>query len=252
MRSFFAEVTKLWTLPANLALLAGVAAGTVALGATVTATVHSGQCPSADTCFEDTTRLGLSGVHLGQLAVIVLAVLAVSGEYGTGMIRTTFAAMPRRLAVLAAKASVVAGAVLLAGTAGVLGSLAVTRPILHHNGFADLPSVGHGPAARAVLGSVLYLGLIALLSAGVACLVRDTTVGITVVLGLLYLPPVLAQFIDTTLIDRFAPLNAGLAVQTTLAMDRMPIGPWAGLGVLAAWAGVAMLAGAARFAVSDP
>jgi ABC-2 type transport system permease protein len=174
--------------------------------------------------------------------VVVLAVLAVSAEYATGMIRTTFVATPRRWLVFAARAAVTTTAVLAAGAVGVLCSAAVTRPIARHNGFRELLPLG-----RAEAGTVLYLALVGLLSLGVAGLVRDTAAAITTVVGLLYVFPLLGRFIDTDLFDRYAPLNAGLAVQATVGVDRLPIGPWAGLGVLAVWAGVALLAGAVRF-----
>jgi ABC-2 type transport system permease protein len=247
-----AEWTKLRTVPGNLWLLAAAATATVALGTMVTASVHTDQCPSPSECFEDTTRLSLSGVHLGQLAVIVLAALAVCGEYGSGMIRVTFVAMPRRLGVFATRAAVVVIGVLVAGAVGVVGSVGAARPILHRNGFTDLLPPGSGPALRAALGTVLYLGLIALLTFGVSALVRDAATAIAGVIGLLYLAPILAQFIDSDLVETYAPLSAGLAVQTTLFPEQMPIGGWAGLGVLAAWAGAAIIAGGARFVRDDP
>jgi ABC-2 type transport system permease protein len=252
MRLLRAETVKLATVAANLWLLLGTAGGMVALGATVTATVHIDQCTSPAECFEDTTRLGLSGVHLGQILVIVLAVLCVSGEHDTGMIRTTFAAAPRRLRVFAAKAAVVTGAALAAGALAVAGSIALARPILRHNGFAHLPAPAEGPSLRAAVGTVLYLGLIAVLSLGLAALVRDTAVAITAAVGLLYLFPIVSQFVDSDLIRTYGPLSAGLAVQATVGLDHARIGPWAGLAVLAGWAATFALAGAARFVLSDP
>ena len=86
-------------------------------------------CPAAG-CGQDPAKLSLTGVDLSQAVVAILAVLAVSGEYSTGMIRVTLAAMPRRTTVLAAKAVVVTGLVLAAGTVAVLASVLAGRLIL--------------------------------------------------------------------------------------------------------------------------
>ena len=91
--------------------------------------------PVRHRCTADTAKLSLTGIVLGQAIVAMLAVLAISSEYGTGMIRITLAAMPRRAAVLAAKAAVVTGLVLAAGTVAVLGAVLAGRLILPGNGF---------------------------------------------------------------------------------------------------------------------
>ena len=108
--------------------------------------------------------------------------LAVTGEYSTGMIRVTLAAVPRRGTVLAAKAVIVTGLVLAAGTVAVLASMLAGRLILPGRGLT--PAHGYpplslaGPDLRAAAGSVLYLGLIALLALGVAAAIRDSAVAI--------------------------------------------------------------------------
>ncbi len=86
-------------------------------------------------CNEDTAKLSLTGVWLGQVAVVVLAVLMVTNEYATRMIHTTLEAEPRRGLVLASKASVVTAAVLVAGALGVAGSVFAARNILPSNGY---------------------------------------------------------------------------------------------------------------------
>ncbi|MFD0535390.1 hypothetical protein ACFQY7_18185 [Actinomadura luteofluorescens] len=102
---------------------------------------------------------------------------------------------------------------------------------------------------------MLYLTLVALLSLGIATALRHTAAALTTVLGLLYLFPLLAQFIGDerwhTRIERYAPMSAGLAVQSTTNLGDLPIGPWTGLGVLAAYAGAALLLGAVLFTTRD-
>jgi ABC-2 type transport system permease protein len=247
-RALRAEWVKLRTTPGPAGLLVGVIALTVAVSAAATA---SNRCPAGLTCAVDTTRLSLTGVQFGQAVVAILAVTVICGEYSTGMIRTTLAAMPGRATVLTAKGTLVSGVVLAAAACAALACVLAGRLILPGHGFTaarGFPalSLADGPVLRAVAGSVLYLGLIALLSLGVAALVRDSAVAIGLVLGLLYLFPIVAALINNPhwqrRIERYTPM-AGLNIQATTGLHGLPITPWAGLGVLACWAAFALLAG---------
>ncbi|GAA0405166.1 ABC transporter permease [Acrocarpospora corrugata] len=251
-----AEWTKLRTLAGTCWALAAIAVLTVAFGAAAGAATT---CASAR-CNHDAVKLALTGVQVSQAAVAVLAVLAITGEYGTGMIRATFTAMPRRSAVLAAKAAVLAGLTLVAAVVGVLGSVLAARLILPGRGFTPehgypLLSLADGPVLRAAAGSALYLTLIALLCLGVATAVRDSAAAVGVVLGLLYLFPILIRAISDPgwqrLLVRISPMNAGLAIQATTNLDLQPIGPWAGLGVLTAWAVAALACGGLLLRLRD-
>jgi ABC-2 type transport system permease protein len=108
-------------------------------------------------------------------------------------------------------------------------------------------ALGNGPVLRAAAGSVLYLVLVALLSLGVAAAVRDSAVAIGVVLGLLYLFPIIASAVGSQAwqrhLDQISPMTAGLYIQATTSVRALPLAPWQGLGVMAAWAAGAMLAG---------
>ncbi|MGO8958016.1 MAG: ABC transporter permease [Streptosporangiaceae bacterium] len=251
-----AEWTKARTLPGAAWLLLAAAALTVVAGAAVAAAVR---CPSGH-CAEDPAKISLTGIYLGQAVIAIAGVLAISGEYGTGMIRVTLAAMPHRNTVLAAKAAVLTGPVLVVAVLAVLGSVLAGRLILPGHGigpahgYPDL-SVASGPVLRAAAGSVLYLALIALLSLGVAAAVRDGAVAIGIVLGLLYLFPILGQVVGGGAahrhLEQLAPMTAGLAIQATTGLRSLPISPWAGLGVLASWAAAAMLAGAVVVQLRD-
>ncbi len=247
-RALHAEWTKQRTVAGTGWLLLGAIASTVALSATVAAVLSYASTGSG----EDLTRLSLTGVYLGQAIVAMLAVQTISGEYSTGMIRLTLAAMPRRHTVLAAKAAVLSALVLIAGTVAVLASILLGRLILPGNGFTaahgyQLLSLGHDPTLRAAAGSVIYLALIALLSLGVATAVRDSAVASGIVLGLLYLFPVVAALVTDPALRRhlqqIGPMSAGLAIQHTTDLRQLPIAPWPGLGVLAAWAAVSLLVG---------
>src|SRR6266511_1685809 len=166
-QALHAEWTKLRTVAGTSWLLFAVIALTVALSAAAAAAVT---CPSAG-CGQDPAK-----------------------------VRVTLAAMPRRTTVLAAKAVVVSGLVLAAGAVAVLGSVLAGRLILPGNGFTaahgyQALSLADGPLLRATAGSVLYLALIALLSLGVATAMRDSATAIGVVLGLLYLFPIITAVV---------------------------------------------------------
>jgi len=256
-----AEWTKLRTLASTWWLLAAAVALTIAVGAAVAAAVQCAPaaCAPAQTG-ADPAKISFSGVYLGQVVVALAAVLAVGGEYGTGMIRVTLAATPRRMAMLTAKAVVVTGWAVAAGAAAVLGSVLAGRLILPGrglsaaNGYAVM-SLGNGPDLRAAAGSVLYLALIALLALGVTTAVRDSAVGTGLVLGLLYLFPIVSAVVpDRTLarhLEQAAPMTAGLWIQATSGVRSLPLTPWQGLGVLALWALGAMILGAAVLRLRD-
>jgi ABC-2 type transport system permease protein len=243
-----AEWTKLRTAPGTAGLLVAAAALT---GAVSPAAAAATRCPAAG-CGQDPAKVSLTGVYLGQVAVAIVAVQAIGGEYSSGMIRTTLAAMPRRTTILAAKAALITGLTLAAGIPAIAGSLLAGRLILPGHGFTAAHgfaplSLADGPVLRAAAGSVLYLALIALLSLGAATAVRDSAVAIGLVLGLLYLFPIVAAVVSNSYVQRhlqqIAPMTAGLDIQATTGLRSLPLSPWAGLGVLAAWAAAALLAG---------
>ena len=252
-----AEWTKLRTVTGPAWLLAAAAVLTIAVSVAATAAVR---CPPATACPVDPARLSLTGVQAGQAVVAILAVLMISGEYSTGMIRVTFTAMPRRITLLTAKAVILTGLVLAAGTIAVLGSVFAGRLILPGHGFTAARgfaplSLSDGSVFRAAAGSVLYLALIGLLSLGVATAVREAAVAVGIVLGLLYLFPIIANVVTNAHwqrhLQQLGPMNAGLAIQATTGLRSLPISPWAGLSVLAAWAAGAMLAGGLLLRLRD-
>jgi ABC-2 type transport system permease protein len=252
-----AEWTKLRTVSGPAWMLLGIAVLTIAVS---TAAVGATHCPHDLTCPVDTTKLSLTGIQFGQAMVAILAVLMVSNEYSSGMMRVTLAAMPRRQAVLAAKAILLVALVLVAGAVAVVGSVLVGHLILPGHGFTAARGfhpvwLSYGPTLRAASGSVLYLALIALMSLGVAVIVRDSAVSIGVVLALLYLFPIILAFIGNEhwqrRLERWTPTVAGLTIQDTTGLRGLAISPWSGLGVLAVWAAAAMLAGGLVFRFRD-
>ena len=250
-----AEWTKLRTAPGTGALLVVAVVVTVGLSWLASATVgfQTGG-------LQDPVKISLTGVQAGQAIVALIGVLIITGEYSTGMIRTSLAAMPQRWTMLAAKAVILTGLVLLSGTVAVLGSLLLGRFLLPGNGFSPAHgfstlSVTDPATMRAAAGSVIYLGLIGLLSLGIATMIRDSAVAVGVVLGMLYLFPIVIQVVADPdwkqRLEQIAPTNAGLAIQSTVDLQSLAISPVMGLGVLAAWATCALLASAAALQLRD-
>lgn len=260
--SVHAEWTKLRTLPGTFWLLGAAAVATVAVGAGAAAAFG---CPGPAGCSAavtgaDPAKTSLTGVDLGQVLAALLGVLAVGGEYGTGMIRVTFTAMPRRLVVLASKALVVTGLTLVAAVIGVLGAVLAGRLLLPGRGMTTangytLLSLANGPDLRAAAGSVLYLVLIAILALGVCAAVRDSGVAIGIVLGLLFAFPIVTAFIpDHTWarhLEQASPMTAGQYIEATVGVHSLPLTPWQGLGVLALWSFGALLLGAIALRLRD-
>ena len=241
-RAVRAEWTKLRTVPSTAWSLVALVGLTVGIGALAAGT----DCVQ-DRC--DAVVLSLSGVYIGQLVAVLIAVLAVSAEYDGMLIRTTLATDPRRGTVLAAKAVVVTALVLGAGGVAVAGSLLAGRGIL--------PAPAPGPTVRAAAGTVLYLGLVALLSVGIAAVMRQTAAAVTTATAVLYLPLLVTLIVPMSeqtqqRVQRLAPMTAGLAVQASPEPGRrVPIGPWAGLGVLAGYAAAGTALGYLSIRVRD-
>ena len=251
-----AEWTKLRTLPTAAWLLLATVVATVGLSAAVA----SAKNPTHTGISLDATKLSLIGVDLGQAVVAVFAVLMISGEYACGLISVTVAASPRRHLILIAKALIAAVLSLAAGAFAVLGSLLVGGYVLTGNGLTvahgyEIISLANATDLRAAGGTVLYLALIALLSLGVATIVREPAPAIGVVLGLLYLFPLLGAVVsDPTWsrhLQQIGPMTAGIAIEATRNLNDLPLSPWDGLGVLAAWALGALMLGGLLFRYRD-
>ena len=198
----------------------------------------------------DIVRDSLAGIFFGQIAAAVLAVLVITSEYSSGLIRTTFAANPSRRVVLAAKVAVVGGVVLVVGLGTSVACFQIGQWLLRGNGFNyeggyPAETLADGYALRAVLGSGAYLALLAVFSLGVGAIVRHTAGAITIVLGVVLAPAIAVGFLPENLaepVEKFSIMGAGLAMQQTFERpDNIQIGPAGGLLVVVTYAAVALL-----------
>ncbi len=192
----------------------------------------------------DATQVSLRGVFLAQLAIGVLGVLVVTGEYSTGMIRSSMAAVPHRQPVLIAKAAVFAALVFVVSLVGTLaGFLLGQRAQASTHDQATLSTPG---AVRAIIGGALFLTLIGLLAVGLGFLIRSTAGAIATLFGIVLVAPILTNALPAPYsadVAKYLPLNAGTQILSTMNPDPTMLGPWAGIGVTALYAVVALLAG---------
>jgi ABC-2 type transport system permease protein len=199
--------------------------------------------PGEAAAFDPTTR-SLSGIFLAQLAIGVLGVLLISGEYATGMIRATFAAVPARLPVLWAKAAVFATVTLVLMVPSVLAAFLIGQSILTSKHLqANLSDPG---VLRAVIGAALYLTVVGLLGIGLGALLRNTAAGISTLFGLLFVLPIIVRFLPSSWADpinKYLPSSAGEAI-THVHPNPAMLAPWTGFGLFCAYALVALLAAA--------
>ena len=151
------------------------AAGMVGLAIPILIHQHWATMSAADRASFDPTNDSFAGLAIGQLALGVLGVLAVTSEFSSGMIRATFAAAPRRPLVLAAKAAIIAGVALVAGEILAFVAFGVGEVVLKNP--APHASLGQPGVLRAVLMAGAYPALIALIGLGLGALIRHTAGG---------------------------------------------------------------------------
>jgi ABC-2 type transport system permease protein len=195
--------------------------------------------PTTEDVGADPTGGALAGVSFTQVLVGALGALFVTGEYATGLVRSSLVAVPRRLPVLWAKLLVVTAVVLGASLVSVVVAYVTAQAVLASAGIA-VPSVGPD-VLRALAGAALYLALTAALGAGFGWLLRSTAGALTGLFAFLFVLPLLGLVLPQ--ITAYLPNNAGAAVlQVGPAAGALP--PWIGLGIYAAYAAVVLTAAA--------
>lgn len=250
-RALYSEWTKLRALRSTAWTLGATVLLTIIFTVLITSGSSTDGCPEGGMgCDDDLMEMSLAGVYLGQLAIAALGVMTISSEFTSGMIRTTFAATPRRHEVLAAKAIVLGAVVFAAGLVACLPAYLLGLSLLQSNGF----DATYGYAAptfaetvRGVGGTAVYLAALALLGIGIGAILRHTAAAISALLGLLWVPLMLVWMLPMDVglkVARFCPMIAGLAIQRTVERsDTVPISPVAGLALFCAYAAAALAAG---------
>lgn len=184
------------------------------------------------------------GVFFGQLIAAVLGVLVISGEYSTGMVKSTLTAVPRRLGALWAKAVVLFVATFLVGAVAGIGSFFIATPILAGEGLhASLVDTN---VILPLLGSALYLALVAVFALGLGTILRSSAGGIAAALGLILLLPIVLQMIPAEWAGDLLPYlisNAGMGM-FGLTMGSVALEWWQNLLIVLGWLTVSQVAAA--------
>ena len=186
-----------------------------------------------------------NGLFLAQLAIGVLGVLVVTSEYSSGVIRTTFTAVPQRGLVLAVKAAVFAVVTFVVSMAGTFITFFASQAILSRGTVKYGVSLSSPPALRIVIGAALYLTVCGLLGVALGALLRSTAAAITALAGLLFILPILMNFLPVSwhrdAIAQWLPSNAGMQILEKVAQP-LQFSPWAGLAVFTGWVACAFVA----------
>ncbi|GIJ00408.1 ABC-2 type transport system permease protein [Sediminihabitans luteus] len=200
--------------------------------------------PVAAADYFSPTMAVTSGVGFAQLVVIVLGALAITGEYATGMIRSSFAATPARTPVLVAKVVVVGALVLTTTALGLAIGWAASWPVLDGAGLR-LEAVGS--TWQAMLGVPVYLVLVALTSLGVGALLRHTAGAIFAMVAVVLVLPSVLSLVDSAWVGAIVdhmPVSAGGAFMAETVLSTPGAGPsaWAGFVTMVVWAVVPLVA----------
>ncbi len=192
----------------------------------------------------------LQGFYLAMYLMGALGVLFVSGEYGTGMIRSTLTAVPRRLPVLWAKALVLTVAAVTTMTAASLAGFLAAQALISH--YRPGHSLGEPGVLRVVIGTGVFLTLVALFGSALGWIIRSTAGAMVTFFGLVVALPVLLNIFGAAgrSIAQYSPIFAGSSFISSVP-ESSTLTPWAGLLVLVAWVVVAMAVASWRLLRSD-
>lgn len=242
------EWTKIRSVRSTYWTLFAAAATTIGLSLLICA-VFAAQydgLTAQDRAGFDPASFSLTGGMLAQIAIAVLGVLVITSEYASGMIRTTLAAVPQRVAVLAAKATIFSAVTLVVTTTSCLVAFFAGQAILSTEDIGV--GIGDPGALRTVFGTGLYLAILGLLALGIGTLIRKTAGAITAMFGVIFVLPVVAALLPSSMkaVERYLPTTAGEAIiigGSNAARDDS-LSPWVGLGVFLLYAVVVLAAAA--------
>ena len=179
----------------------------------------------------------LTGTFFAQLAIGVLGVLLITGEYSTGMIRASLTVVPRRLPVLWGKLAVFAGAVFVSMLIASVISFLVGQALLSDNHMqAALVDPG---AVRAVVGAALYLTVAGMTALALGALLRNTAAAITTFVAVFFVIPPMTNLLPTSFTDHFVqylPSNAGAVLLDGTYGVANALAPWPGFAVMCGYA----------------
>ncbi|MET9218636.1 ABC transporter permease subunit [Streptomyces sp. NPDC003300] len=244
------ELSKFLSLRSSWITLGASVAVLVAFGV-IAAAVYRPPGADATGTPDDPVGLALTGAGVTGLIVGVLGVMMSAGEYSTGMVRSTYVAVPRRWPVLASKSAVIGSLVLVLTAVAAVVTFGLGAASLRGEDIAL--SLGDEGVLRGLVGAGVYLALFAVFGVALGTLIRSASGSIAALVGLLMLLPGLTALLPDSLqdaVERYTPGNAGSAIYA-LHKASDSLSPGAGLAVFAAWVAVALGAAAIRLKRSD-
>lgn len=249
------EWAKFWSVRSTwitlaLALIALIGFSTIA-ALRYKSMIGSGRHMDPDFVHATAMSLTLFGVNFGQLALGVLGVLFIAGEYTTGSIRSTLTAVPKRLPVLSSKVAVYGVVAFVVGTIGAFVGFMVTNTIV--SGTAAQLSLSDSGVLRSILGAGLYLGLVGVIAASLGGILRSIAGGISAFIAMIMLIPGLLSLLPTSWqshVGPYLPSNAGDAIYT-LHQQADLLTPGKGALVLLGWTVLAAAGAAWRLVSRD-
>ncbi|HTT89681.1 MAG TPA: ABC transporter permease [Acidimicrobiales bacterium] len=234
--ALLSEWTKIRTLRSTLFTLAATVVLVVGVSALISYEASVNYSPLSGPW--DPTAASLSGLLIGQLTIAVLGVLVITGEYTTGMIRTSLAAVPRRGRFLFAKAGVFAAVAVVVGE--VVSWLSFFVGQLMISGHMPTAHLSQVNVVRAVLGGGLFLAVIGLMGVAIGTLLRHTAGAITTVIGILFVLPGVLQTLPLSWrnpVEEYWPTQAGARVVSVMR-EPHTLTAWWGFGELALFVAV--------------
>jgi ABC-2 type transport system permease protein len=254
-RVLLSEFTKfrslrstIWTLLTAVVVMTGIGAIFSAVNAGQT---HRFTGPNG--AGFDPVTTSLNGTIFAVVAFGVLGVLMISGEYGTGMIRSSLAAVPRRLPVLWGKLAVFAGVIFPVSLITSFISFFLGQALLNSHYHYGVSITAPG-AFRSVIGAALYMTVAGLIGLALGTLFRNTAAGIATFTGVFFVLPVLVQLLPSSVSDHVAqylPSHAGEGVWGGANDVANALAPWTGFALLCGYAAVLIAAAAWRLRRSD-
>ncbi|MFI9722105.1 ABC transporter permease [Streptomyces sp. NPDC052396] len=249
------EWAKFWSLRSSWITLTLALVFVLAFGLIRTwrykANLTAGHPMDPEVLGANAVSLSLFGLNFGQLALGVLGVLVTAGEYSTGMIRSTLAAVPRRLPVLWSKAAVFGLIALVIGTVGAFAAFGFGHGIV--SGTRAALTFSDTGVLRSLLMAGVYLALIGVCGVALGSWLRSVAGGIAVLIGTLMLVPGLVSLLPTgwrNNVSQYLPSHAGDSMYA-LHHDAHTLTPGAGLLVLALWTALALAGAAYRLKRTD-
>ncbi len=226
--------STLWTLLVTLVLGVGISV-LIAFGMTKA----GGGALNSDF---DPTASSLTGLFFGQLSIGVLAVMAITSEYSTGMIRSSLQAVPNRRVLVLCKLAIIAAVAFIAGVVTSFICFFAAYPF--YSGKHVEAHLGDPYVLRALIGGGLFLMVIAVLAFGIGALLRNTPAAITTLVGLMFVLPIITAFLPHTWRDHIVRYEPDEAAAQILMVKHSAgdLTAWHGYGVGWIYAIVVMIA----------